>query len=80
MNLQKLKLYASKLLQFLHGQPGHLTMLLIIEGTCLQDGHIICALCVFLLQIHLKLEALSVGNYVMLISAFNFILIRENLI
>jgi hypothetical protein len=43
---QKLKLYASKLLQFMHVQSAHFTTPLIIEDKCLQDGHIFGAPCV----------------------------------
>ena len=72
---QKLKLYASKLLQFLHAQSVHLTMPLIIEGKCLQDGHILVHLVFFLLLTLSKPGVLFVGNYAMLILFFNIILI-----
>jgi hypothetical protein len=59
---QKLKLYGSMFMQFMHGQSGHLTMLLIIDGIFLQERNILVRHVCVLLYIHLKLEALFVES------------------
>ncbi len=50
-------------------------MPLIIEGKCLQDGHILVHLVFFLLLTRSKLGVLFVKNYAMMILLFNIILI-----